>query len=117
MSEKMFNQTRGGKRRIQRRSQKKNRPRFIQGGWLVSWCFEPSQPLGVTSGLNTNSDLFLSYSAHESPNIDHNISTAQLFQIYTQITRISTKPHTFYIIVKIFLHVNFTSKYLTLYRT
>ena len=32
MSEKMFNQTRGGKRRIQRRSQKKNRPRFIEWG-------------------------------------------------------------------------------------
>ena len=27
---------------------------------LVSWCFEPSQPLGVTSGLNTNSNLSLS---------------------------------------------------------
>ena len=26
---------------------------------LVSWCFEPSQPLGVTSGLNTNSNLSL----------------------------------------------------------
>ena len=83
MSEKMFNQTRGGKRRIRRRSQKKNRPRFIQGGWLVSWCFEPSQPLGVTSGLNTKFGLSLSYSAHKSPDIDHNIPTAQLFQSYT----------------------------------
>ena len=34
-------------------------------GWLVGWCFEPSQQLGVTSGLNTNSNLPLGYSAHK----------------------------------------------------
>ena len=34
--------------------------------WLVGWCFQPSQPLGVTSGLDTNSNLSLSYSAHKS---------------------------------------------------
>ena len=21
------------------------------GGWLVNWCFEPSQPVGIISGL------------------------------------------------------------------
>ena len=50
---------------------------------LVSCCFEPSQPLGVTSGLNTTSDQTLTYSAHMSFNIIHNISTAQLFHTHT----------------------------------
>ena len=45
---------------------------------FLCWCFEPSQPLGVTSGLNKNSDLSLSYSAHKSFNINHNISTVAL---------------------------------------
>ena len=31
-------------------------------GSLVSWCFEPSQPPRITSGLNTNSTLSPSYS-------------------------------------------------------
>ena len=44
---------------------------------LVSWCFEPSQPLRVTSGLNMTSNQSLSYSARKSLNIDHNISIAQ----------------------------------------
>ena len=57
---------------------------------FVGWCFEPSQLVGVTSGLNTNFNLSLSYSAHKSYNINHNISTAQLFQTYTH-----TKPHIF----------------------
>ena len=45
------------------------------GGWVgvVSWCFESSQPLGVTSGLNTNSNLSPSYPAHKSFNINHTI--------------------------------------------
>ena len=46
---------------------------------LVCWCFEPSQLRGVTPGLNTNSYPSLSYSAHKSFNINHNISTTQLF--------------------------------------
>ena len=33
---------------------------------LVSWCFEPSQPRGITSGLNTNFNLSPSYSFHKS---------------------------------------------------
>ena len=33
---------------------------------LVSWCFEPSQPQMITSGLNTNFTLFPSYSFHKS---------------------------------------------------
>ena len=31
---------------------------------LVSWCFEPSWPLRITSGLKTNFNPPLSYSAH-----------------------------------------------------
>ena len=57
-----------------------------QVGWFVCWCLEASPPLG----LNTNSNPSLSYSAHKSFNINHNISTAQLFQTYTH-----TKPHIF----------------------
>ena len=40
--------------------------------------FCPSQPLGIISGLKTNSYLSLSYSAHKSLDTNHNISTAQL---------------------------------------
>ena len=58
---------------------------------FVSWCLEPSQTLRVTSGLNTNSNLSLSYSAHKSFDINHNISIAQLFQTYTH-----TQHHTYF---------------------
>ena len=30
--------------------------------WLVSWCFKPNQPQGITSGLKTNLGLSPSYS-------------------------------------------------------
>ena len=33
---------------------------------LVSWCFEPSQPQWITSGLNTNFTLSPSHSFHKS---------------------------------------------------
>ena len=33
---------------------------------FVTWCFEPSQPRGITSGLNTNFTLHPSYSFHRS---------------------------------------------------
>ena len=33
---------------------------------LASWCFEPSQPQRITSGLNTNVILSPSYSFHKS---------------------------------------------------
>ena len=33
---------------------------------LVSWCFEPSQPQRITSGLKTNFTLSPSYSFHKS---------------------------------------------------
>ena len=58
---------------------------------FVSWCLEPSQTLRVTSGLNTNSNLSLSYSAHKSFDINHNISIAKLFQTYTH-----TQHHTYF---------------------
>ena len=41
-------------------------------GELVSWCFEPSQPLGFISGLETNSNPSLSYSAHKRFKTNHN---------------------------------------------
>ena len=34
--------------------------------YLVSWCFEPSQPQRITSGLNTNFTRSPSYSFHKS---------------------------------------------------
>ena len=39
---------------------------LIQASQLVKWCFEPSQPQGITSGLNTNFRLSPSYSFHKS---------------------------------------------------
>ena len=41
-------------------------PACAAGSWLVSGCFEPSQPQRITSGLNTNFSLSPSYSFHES---------------------------------------------------
>ena len=35
-------------------------------GKLVIWCFEPSQPQRIASGLNTNFTLSPSYSLHKS---------------------------------------------------
>ena len=45
---------------------------------------ESSQPLGFISGLQTNSNPFLSYSAQESFKTNHNLSTAQLEYFTTQ---------------------------------
>ena len=47
---------------------------------LISWCFEPSQPLGVTSRQNTTSNQSPSYSAYKSLNIDLNISKHNNFK-------------------------------------
>ena len=96
----------------------KKRP--IKENLFVCWCFKPSQLPGVTSGLNTNFNLSLCYSAHKSFNINHNISTAQLFQTYThthKITHNYAKPQIFSVTVKICVHAKFTSKYLIIYRT
>ena len=38
----------------------------LQQRKLVSWCFEPSQPHRIASGLNTNFDLSPSSSFHKS---------------------------------------------------
>ena len=38
----------------------------VVGAQLVSWCFEPSQPQRITSGLNTNFTLSPSHSFHKS---------------------------------------------------
>ena len=39
---------------------------FMSVAQLVSWCFEPSQPQRITSGLNTNFTISPSYSIHKS---------------------------------------------------
>ena len=39
---------------------------FTGTSYLVSWCFMPSQPQRITSGLNTIFTLSPSYSFHES---------------------------------------------------
>ena len=84
---------------------------------IVSWCFQPSQSLGTTSGLKTNSNPSLTYSAHKSLNINQNVFTATYFththahtcththahthteKIYTH--KISTEPKHFYITVEV----------------
>ena len=103
-------------------SRKVGKDRHVQRICLfVCWCFEPSQSLGAASGLNTNSNLSLSYSAHKSFNINQHISTAQLLQTCTHtkshIFYNNKKTQTFYITVKIFLHTKSASKYLILHRT
>ena len=52
----------------------------LSGGvfFLVSWCFEPSQSLGIISGLSINFNPSLTYSARRSFKTNHSISTAQL---------------------------------------
>ena len=39
---------------------------FPEEAFLVSWCFEPSQPRRITSGPKTNFTLSPSHSFHES---------------------------------------------------
>ena len=39
---------------------------FNASDFSVCWCFEPSQPQRITSGLNANFILFPSYSFHKS---------------------------------------------------
>ena len=38
----------------------------MSSSWLVTWCFQPSQPQRITSGLNTNFNLSPSHSLHKS---------------------------------------------------
>ena len=42
---------------------------YIHEDVVVSRCFEPSQPLKIISGLKTNFNLSLVYSAHKSLNV------------------------------------------------
>ena len=44
----------------------------------LSWCFEPSEPLRIRSGLKTNFSPSLVYSRHTSLNVNHNFSTTKL---------------------------------------
>ena len=46
---------------------------------LVTWCFEPSQPQRITSGLKTTFSLSPSYSLNKLSNVSHKICK-QLFK-------------------------------------
>ena len=46
--------------------QAKAKKYFKISSYLASWCFEPSPPQRITSGLNTNFTLSPSYSFHKS---------------------------------------------------
>ena len=52
---------------------------------LVSWCFEPSQPQRITSGLNTNFTLSPSYSFHKSLYYKSSFFSLSLSQTTPQI--------------------------------
>ena len=47
--------------------------------WLLGWCFQPSQPQRIHSGLNTNFSLSHSHSAKP----EQNLSEDKLGQVYT----------------------------------
>ena len=74
----------------------------------------------MTSGLKTNFNPSLSYSAHKSLNTNHNIPTVQLFPHQNQTNNQTNKPlnastKTEYFcstVKKIFLHTEFTSIHL-----
>ena len=59
--------------KLKKTTKKKNN--FVKS---VSKCFEPSQPLGVVSGLKTRSKPSLTYSARRSPYINQNFSTISI---------------------------------------
>ena len=64
------------------------------GSKLVSWCFEPSQPQRIISGLKTNFDLSPSYSIHESLSNESLFLTPQLSFKYN--TRKSTQHPSYF---------------------
>ena len=49
---------------------------------LVSWCFEPSQPQRITSGLNTNFTLSPSYPFHKSFYSSHVVVVCLLLLLF-----------------------------------
>ena len=86
----------------------------------------PSQALGIISGLKTNVNPSLCYSAHKSFNANHNISTARLKHFRLKKKKnpkthnISTEPQYFHSTVKKKKKKNptkFTSTHLILYGT
>ena len=62
-------------------AQKREEPkqRKHQNTQLLSWCFEPSQPQKITSGLNTYFTLSPSYSFHKS---SHHNAQVMFFWAY-----------------------------------
>ena len=59
--------------------------------WVVSWRFESDQPLRFISGLETNFNPSVSYSAYKSLNVYHNISPAQLKYFNKILQKLSVK--------------------------
>ena len=54
----------------------------------VGWCFEPSQPLRIISGLKTNFNPSFNYSTHKSLKVNHNFSTQGSEQLSWYNTRL-----------------------------
>ena len=75
---------------------------------LFHWCFEPSQPLWIISGLKTNFNPSVSNSPHKSFNTNQNISIAKLFHSHTHTCKKQkTNTHTH--------NISLASKYVMLW--
>ena len=57
--------------------------RFVNVSYLVSWCFQPSQPQRITSGLNTNFTLspIIHFTSHHTTS---HVFLAYLYSVGTQ---------------------------------
>ena len=81
---------------------------------LVSWCFEPSQPLGIVSRLKTDFNPSLSYLANKSFNANHNISAAQIkyftqnpHNIFVESNSISTAQLKYFFTQNLLQHISY----------
>ena len=52
--------------------------------WLVSWCFEPSQPQRIIWGLRTNASLSPSYPLNKLLNVPHKKINNSLSKHFSQ---------------------------------
>ena len=66
--------------------------------WLVSWCFEPSQPQRIPSGLKTNFTLSPSHSFHKSS--FHKLCFLSLFIFHGHSTREPASSRETYFILR-----------------
>ena len=68
-----------GEKRNQQKTEEDPKESTVLGAqhhWSVSWCFTTSQPSEIISGLKTNSNSSLSYSASKSFKTNHKFFTA-----------------------------------------